>query len=118
MDCLGKQSEEMVFFYHNDPLGSPLAMTDSKGNLVWQATYLPFGEEYSVTGGLANNRLFLGREKDVETGLSYFIARYLDVSLGRFISPDSVRVVDAATGKINTKILVDPQPLCVRVVFA
>jgi hypothetical protein len=35
---------EQVFFYHTDPAGTPLAMTDSTGMVVWKADYKPFGE--------------------------------------------------------------------------
>jgi uncharacterized protein RhaS with RHS repeats len=31
---------EQVFFYHTDPAGTPLAMTDSTGKVVWKADYM------------------------------------------------------------------------------
>jgi uncharacterized protein RhaS with RHS repeats len=34
-----------VTFYHTDPAGTPLAMSDSTGAIVWKADYKPFGEE-------------------------------------------------------------------------
>ena len=34
---------EMVFFYHTDPMGTPLVMTNASGVVVWSADYLPFG---------------------------------------------------------------------------
>jgi hypothetical protein len=71
-DCLSQLDSETTTFYHTDPTGTPLAITDSEGEVIWQATYLPFGEEYSVDGVLENNRRFIGKEKDKETGLSYF----------------------------------------------
>lgn len=108
-DCLEQSSTETTVFYHTDPTGTPIAMTDSEGEPIWQATYLPFGEEYSVTGLLENNRRFIGKEKDVETGLSYFGARYMDVKSGRFLAADPVRIVDVKSGKINAKIQTNPQ---------
>lgn len=102
---------EQVFFYHTDPAGTPLAMTDSTGKVVWKADYKPFGEEQSVTATTTNDKRFIGKEKDEETGLSYFGARYQDAKAGRFISPDPVRAVDPRTSKTNEKLLADPQQL-------
>ena len=104
-------SAEQVIFYHTDPVGTPLAMTDASGNVVWQADYRPFGEEQSVTGSSANDRRFVGKEKDEETGLSYFGARYEDAKTGRFASVDPVGAVDDKSGKVNEKLLLEPQRL-------
>lgn len=110
-DCLAGSEFETTTFYHTDQTGTPLAVTDSEGRVVWQATYLPFGEEYSVSGPLENNRRFIGKEKDVETGLTHVGSRYLLDHGGRFLSTDPVRLVDPATGKINPIILANPQRL-------
>lgn len=100
---------EKVFFYTTDPVGSPVAITDSTGNVVWRADYKPFGQEQSITGSLENNERFAGKEKDKETGLQYFGARYMRNEVGRFTSPDPIGPVDPRTGKINTRILMNPQ---------
>jgi RHS repeat-associated protein len=102
---------EQVFFYHTDPAGTPLAMTNSSGTVVWKADYKPFGEEQSVTQTQVNDKRFVGKEKDTETGLSYFGARYEMDKIGRFISPDPVRAVDDKTSKTNEKHLLNPQRL-------
>jgi RHS repeat-associated protein len=100
-----------VFFYHTDPAGTPLAITDSTGNVVWRADYKPFGEAQSITGTLKNNKQFIGKEKDKETGLHYFDARYYLDKTGRFTSPDPLGPVDPWTGKVNEKMLMNPQRL-------
>jgi len=100
---------DQVLFYHTDPVGTPLAMTDGSGNVVWQADYKPFGEENSITGGVTNNKRFVGKEKDSETGLDYFGARYMNDKIGRFISIDPVKAVDEKTSKTNEKLLLEPQ---------
>ncbi|MCM2356857.1 MAG: polymorphic toxin type 33 domain-containing protein [Geobacteraceae bacterium] len=102
---------EQVFFYHTDPAGTPLAMTNSSGTVVWKADYKPFGEEQSVTSTIPNDKRFVGKEKDTETGLSYFGARYESDKIGRFISPDPVRAVDEKTSRTNEKMLLNPQRL-------
>ncbi len=97
------------YFYHTDPAGTPLAMTDSSGSVVWRGDYLPFGEENIISGTLENDFRFVGKENDKETGLYYFGARYMEAMIGRFISPDPVGAVDSRTGGINEKVLRNPQ---------
>jgi YD repeat-containing protein len=56
-----------LYFYHTDPTGTPLAMTDPGGSVVWRADYLPFGEENLISGTLENDLRFVGKENDKET---------------------------------------------------
>ncbi|MCL2761569.1 MAG: RHS domain-containing protein, partial [Desulfuromonadales bacterium] len=93
------------------PAGTPMAMTDSSGNVVWRADYKPFGEEQSVTSTVPNDKRFIGKEKDEETGFSYFGARYENAKIGRFIAPDPERAVDPKTSKTNEDMLLNPQRL-------
>src|SRR5438876_7002395 len=79
---------EYVLFYHNDTLGSPVAVTDINGNVVWRTDYEPFGNPATVTETLPNTHEFIGREHDPETGLHYLGARYYDGGIGRFLSVD------------------------------
>jgi len=94
-----------------DPAGTPLAMTNSSGTVVWKVDYKPFGEEQSVTQSPENVMKFVGKEKDKETGLYYFGARYMKAEIGRFTSPDPVGPVDPRTSKTNYKSLENPQKL-------
>jgi len=59
---------------------------------VWQATYLPYGQEWPGLGASGspppNHYKFTGKERDAESGLDYFGARYYSSSYGRFITPD------------------------------
>lgn len=95
-----------VAFYHTDPYGTPHVMTGSDGSIIWQGDYFPFGQEYDITTAkTANKKRFIGKEKDAETGLDYFGARYMDDGLGRFISADPVGLVDARTGRSTPRFL-------------
>jgi RHS repeat-associated protein len=100
-----------IYYYHTDPAGTPLAVTNTSGAVVWKGYYEPFGNEYAIQGTIGNDVRFAGNKKDDETGLNYFGARYMDSALGRFRAPDPVGPVDSKTGKINDKILTEPQRL-------
>src|SRR3990172_9281738 len=100
---------DQVYFYYTDPAGTPLAMSDSSGAVVWRADYMPFGEETVSTSAASNNKMFVGKEKDSETGLHYFGARYMDSPAGRFVSPDPIGPVDPATSQINKSVIANPQ---------
>lgn len=109
---LNPSSESELFFYDTDYLGTPLTLSDSSGGVLWHADELPFGEEYGVDGVVdINSRRYVGKEKDVETGLLYFGARYMDAQDGRFGSADPVGLVDVGNGGINDEILINPQRL-------
>ena len=73
---------------------------------MWQGTFLPFGEEYNpqITD---NHYKFTGKERDSETGMDYFGARYYSNGLGRFITPDWA----ARPTAVPYAILGDPQTL-------
>ncbi len=80
---------EIVHFYHSDHLGSPLALTDQRGNVVWRRDYKPFGDEVDPGGETTyNTHKYTGREFDPESGLYYYGARYYDPVIGRFTSTD------------------------------
>jgi len=100
-----------VYYYHTDPAGSPIAMTNKSNTVVWKADYRPFGEEQSKTLNFSNDRMFAGKERDRETGMYYFGARYMRPENGRFTAIDPIGPVDARTGKVNDKMLVNPQRL-------
>jgi RHS repeat-associated protein len=80
-----------------DHLGSTRMTTDASGACLALHDYLPFGEEIpSGTGGRtgcygssdAVRQQFTGKERDSETGLDYFGARYFSGAQGRYTSPD------------------------------
>jgi RHS repeat-associated protein len=84
-----------------DQIGTPRMVLDQTGDLanIKRHDYLPFGEElFSPTGGrtaaegyASGDRVrqqFTSKERDIETGLDYFLARYYSSTQGRFTSPD------------------------------
>lgn len=82
----------------SDALGSPRVITDNFGNVVGRRDFMPFGEE--INAGVGNRTLsqkydadgitqkFTRKERDKETGLDYFEARYYSSKWGRFTTSD------------------------------
>jgi RHS repeat-associated protein len=104
--ALAQIPTQEVEYYHTDALGSVRAVT-KQVNGTWQVVarhdYMPFGEEVAPPSPPQDKRLFTGRERDSETGLDYFEARYLMASAARFTTPDEFN-----GGRIG---LVPPAPL-------
>jgi RHS repeat-associated protein len=74
----GHVEETDQYFYHSDHLGSSAYITDRQGKVSQFVVYLPFGE--ALIDSHANPDVmpykFNGKEKDEETGLYYYGARY------------------------------------------
>jgi RHS repeat-associated protein len=84
-----------------DHLGTTRMIFDQSGDLanMTRHDYLPFGEElFAPTGGRTTamgysggdgvRQQFTQKERDIETGLDYFLARYYSSTQGRFSSVD------------------------------
>lgn len=81
----------IVTFYHNDLSGSPIASTNSAGNLIWKENYRPYGERLIKDASYAasiNKLWFAGKEEDRFTGLTVMGARQYDPVIGRFMGID------------------------------
>ena len=82
---------EVVTYYHNDALGSPVAATNEQGNVIWREEYEPYGKRLNVeSASQENEQFYTGKQEEAELGLQYFGARWYDPSIGRFISMDPV----------------------------
>jgi len=79
-----------LHFYLNDPLGTRRAQTDQAGFPEQTCQSLPFGDQLYCTGSLTSptEHHFTGKERDTESGLDYFGARYYASNMGRWMSPD------------------------------
>jgi RHS repeat-associated protein len=97
---------EVVTYYHNDALGSPVAATDSNGDLLWREQYSPFGSRLlhqsretdcngahcvPVESQWDEKHWYTGKIEETRTGLQYFGARWYEPEIGRFLSPDPVQ---------------------------
>jgi RHS repeat-associated protein len=95
------QGTAQINWMMGDHLGTPRFNTDKTGALsgVFRHDYLPFGEElpsniggrnYNVWDGLRHQ--FTQKERDMETGLDYYGARYFASAQGRFTSADPMEL--------------------------
>jgi RHS repeat-associated protein len=77
-----------VSYYFSDHLKTASVITDSAGNIKEDVDYYPWGGELQLVNNDSNHYKFTGKERDAETGLDYFGARYYGNALGRWMSPD------------------------------
>jgi len=63
-------------------------ITDSAGTIKGDSDYYPWGGELQFVNNDSNHYKFTSKERDSETGLDYFGARYYGNWLGRWMSPD------------------------------
>jgi RHS repeat-associated protein len=75
-------------YYVEDNVGSTALVTDSAGNPLSQSQFFPYGGEQVILANDTNTYKFSGKERDSESGLDDFGARYYASNLGRFMSPD------------------------------
>jgi RHS repeat-associated protein len=80
---------------------------DALGNVRWVysfntgsggadvSDYYPFGGERVLQSSSNNNRKFTGKERDSESGLDNFGARYNSSAMGRWMSPDRINLTSA-----------------------
>src|SRR5436190_4307 len=75
-------------YVHNDHLGSTNIITDQQGQKVEETQYDPWGEVKA--GGTKSKFQYTGQEKDQETGLNYYNARYYNSHTKHFTQPDDI----------------------------
>ena len=63
-------------------------IASSSGAVQETYYYYPYGGIVSSSGSDPNHYKFTGKERDSESGLDMFGARYYGSSLGRFMTPD------------------------------
>jgi RHS repeat-associated protein len=96
IEYLPEAASTATSYYTQDHLGSTRLETNASGQQVKCSDYVPFGEEIPAGYGgrpscfnSNDNRIkYTGKERDGETGLDYFLARYYSGAQGRFTSPD------------------------------
>lgn len=81
-------------YFLTDHLGSLREIYDfESGNVTFATHYYPYGLQFAEynTAEFAVTKKFTGKEKDDETRLNYFGARYYDPEINLWVSPDPAR---------------------------
>ena len=101
LPCRPVLAQTTIEYYHLDALGSVRAVTNQQGQVIRTHDFQPFGEEENAAPVQTDVRLFTGKERDKETALDYFGARYMRAEIARFTTVDPVVTL--------SENLVDPQ---------
>ena len=83
--------EKECFWYHPDHLGSSSWITTVNAKPVQHLHYLPWGEDFinqRASGYIGARYTFSAKERDTETGYSYFGSRYYNSDLSIWLSVD------------------------------
>ncbi|MCX5804627.1 MAG: RHS repeat-associated core domain-containing protein, partial [Proteobacteria bacterium] len=75
-------------YYHQDGLGSVVAMSNQTGTITVTQRFDAWGNKIDSSGTIPQYG-YTGREPD-ETGLVYYRARYYDPTIGRFTQRDPI----------------------------
>ena len=85
---VARKSANGVFYYFSDHLKTASVITDASGNIKSESDFYPWGGELQFVANDSNHYKFTGKERDGETQLDYFGARYYSNGLGRWVSAD------------------------------
>lgn len=77
-----------ALYFAADFLDTSRAIVKQGSSLCYDADFTPFGGERAYTNTCTQDFKFTGKERDSESGLDNFVARYDSWRLGRFMSPD------------------------------
>ncbi len=96
--------DSKAHYYYSDHLGSSSVVTDEVGTMSpctnsptgyttiptgeEESYFYPYGGEMKLCDRKPQNYKFTGKERDTESGLDNFGARYDSSALGRFMTPD------------------------------
>ncbi|GGD19910.1 hypothetical protein GCM10011513_16730 [Franconibacter daqui] len=83
-----------IFWFHNQPNGTPECLTDVEGQVRWEGMNSAWGklahESTPLPTGYNQNLRMQGQYLDRETGLHYNLFRYYDPDCGRFTQHDPI----------------------------
>jgi RHS repeat-associated protein len=113
---VAKNVNGTVSYYFGDHLGSTALMTDASGNVLsnFPHKYTAFGMDDPHYVAPSETRRYTGKERDAESELDYFEARYNSSGLGRFTSPDPLGWLSWQHGRSRDRfnaLLYNPQHL-------
>jgi RHS repeat-associated protein len=109
------------FYYIKDHLGSVRTVVNNTGTVVETRDFYPFGLHMPGRNMMSTSPAkenFTGKERDAETGLDYFGARYYFPAIGRWLTPDPLKDLYHGHSPYNYVLnnplrLADPDGRCV-----
>jgi len=90
-DLKDRSKGEAVYYFINNPQGTPVLIIDENGNAVSKINLDEWGNIGPMTQGTRAEINYTGKKLDPSTGLFYFNQRYYDPELGRFITHDPAK---------------------------
>lgn len=99
-----------IRYYHGDHLGSSIAVTNARGDLLDRAIYKPFGEVVARQGA-APGFGFTGQRFESSVSILDYGARFYDPALGRFLSSDPLVAFPHDPQQLNRYSYVRNSPL-------
>ncbi|MFI3298010.1 MAG: RHS repeat-associated core domain-containing protein, partial [bacterium] len=89
---VGSNNYEGTYYVHSDHVGSAAWITNQNGTAVQHLQYMAWGELFADqrSTDYSERYTFSGKERDAETGFSYFIARYYLSEYGIFGGVDQL----------------------------
>ena len=85
------ESTGTMYDVTTDAIGSVRMVTTSTQAIKERHDFWPFGEEWAPPASPVSVMKFAGKERDTETGLDYFGARYYRGNSGRFMGVDPIQ---------------------------
>ncbi|MEZ5729520.1 MAG: DUF2235 domain-containing protein [Burkholderiaceae bacterium] len=87
-DGPGSAAGPSLYYFHGDHLGTPWAVTDAAGRVVWRGRYGAYGRLLGAKGGFWQPLRFPGQYADEETGWHDNYQRSYDPLAGGYLEPD------------------------------
>jgi RHS repeat-associated protein len=106
-------ANDQLYYIHADHLGTPRAVSEPAGDVIWSWISAPFGDTEPNEDpdgdeeAFTLNLRFAGQYHDQETGKNYNHNRYYDPNGGRYITSDPIGL----NGGLNTYLYVGANPL-------
>lgn len=105
--CGSNHAFAETYYFHNDHLGTPQALTSDSQQVVWRGDYQPFGDVSESASSVKQNIRFPGQYHDKETDNHYNYFRDYSPSTGRYLESDPVGLMAG----LNTYTYVAANPL-------
>ena len=110
-DLVSQEINGKVYVYLYDGHGTVRALANENGKVTDTYCYDAFGNLISSTGSTANSYRYCGEQFDSTTGLYYLRARYMNPSVGRFISMDTYQGSNADPISLHKYLYANSNPV-------